>query len=84
MKILYFAWLRERLGINEETVELPDGTRNVADLFEWLKRRDEVFADVFEESDIIQVAINKKHVRERSASVEGANEIALFPPMTGG
>ena len=84
LKILYFAWLRERLNINEEIVDLPEGTYSIADLFDWLRSRDEVFADVFEEADIIQVAINKKHVRDRSASLEGASEVALFPPMTGG
>lgn len=84
VKIYYFAWLRERLGINEETVELPSATQTVSDLFEWLKGRDEVFADVFEDADIIQIAINKKHVRERTARLGDAQEIALFPPMTGG
>lgn len=84
MKILYFAWLRERLGINEEIVEMPAGVDTVADLLEWLKTRDEVFGDVFSDSAIIQVAVNQKLVRERSAPLDGAQEIALFPPMTGG
>ncbi|MEM9277275.1 MAG: molybdopterin converting factor subunit 1 [Pseudomonadota bacterium] len=84
MKLVYFAWLRERLGINEEVVELPKDVETVANLFDWLKARDAVFADVFEHEAIIQVAINQKHERDRGASISTANEIALFPPMTGG
>ena len=84
MKLVYFAWLRERLGTGDETVELPDSVKTVADLFDWLKQREEPFADVFEHSDIIQVALDKKHVQDRAASIESASEIALFPPMTGG
>ena len=84
MKLVYFAWLRERLGVDEETVVLPKDVKTVSNLFDWLKSRDEVFADVFEHSDIIQVAVNQKHERDRSASLSNATEIALFPPMTGG
>jgi len=84
LKLLYFAWLRERLGIGEEFVELPSEVKTVGGLLDWLKSRDELFADVFEHSDIIQVAINQKHERDRNASISQAQEIALFPPMTGG
>ena len=84
MKLVYFAWLRERLGMGDETVDLPESVQTVSDLFEWLKQREEPFADVFEHSEIIQVALDKKHVQDRAALIEGASEIALFPPMTGG
>ncbi|MEM7215719.1 MAG: molybdopterin converting factor subunit 1 [Pseudomonadota bacterium] len=84
MKLVYFAWLRERLGIQEENVDLPSDVTTVANLFDWLKERDELFADVFEHEAIIQVAINKKHEQNRAASITDASEIALFPPMTGG
>ncbi|MDJ0614214.1 MAG: molybdopterin converting factor subunit 1 [Rhizobiaceae bacterium] len=84
MKLVYFAWLRERLGVNEEMVDLPDDVQTIADLFGWLKQREEPYADVFEASDIIQVAIGKQHVLDRSTNIAGADEIALFPPMTGG
>lgn len=84
MKLVYFAWLRERLGMGDETVELPESVQTISDLFDWLKQREEPFADVFEHADIIQVALDKKHMQDRSASIEGASEIALFPPMTGG
>ncbi len=84
VKLVYFAWLRERLGLGEETVELPEEVTTISDLLGWLKERDELFADVFEHSDIIQLAIDKKHIQDRSSSIAGAGEIALFPPMTGG
>ena len=84
MKLIYFAWLRERLDCNDEIVELPETVKTVADLFSWLSGRNELFASVFEHADIIQVAINQKHVRDHSTSLEGASEVALFPPMTGG
>ena len=84
MKLVYFAWVRERLGRDEEDVDLPDGTDTVGELIAWLKQRDEQFSDVFEHSEIIQVAVDKKLVRDRSTSITNANEIALFPPMTGG
>lgn len=84
MKLVYFAWLRERLGRGDEIVDLPDDCETIDDLFSWLKERKEPFADVFEHSDIIQVAINQKHVQDRSTPLANATEIALFPPMTGG
>lgn len=84
MKLVYFAWLRERLGRNEEQIELPDDIRTTGDLISWLKQRDEQFSAVFEHPDIIQVAVDQKLVRDRNASIRGASEIALFPPMTGG
>ena len=84
MKLVYFAWLRERLNISEEEVQLPESIETIADLMDWQKSRDEVFADVFEHSDIIQVAVDQKHVLARNSSLKGAKEIAMFPPMTGG
>ena len=84
LKLVYFAWLRERLGRSEEVVELPDGTDTVADLIHWLKGRDEQFGAALEHDEIIQIAINQQHVPNRDTSLKGANEVALFPPMTGG
>lgn len=84
MKLIYFAWLRERLELNDEEVVLPPELKTVDDLFSWLKTRNEQFAGVFEHSEIIQVAVNQQHIRDRSTTIEGAKEIAFFPPMTGG
>ena len=84
MKLVYFAWLRERLGTSEESVTLPETVNNVGDLIAWQKKRDEIFADVFENSEIIQVAINKTLTQARTTTLENVEEVAFFPPMTGG
>ena len=84
MKLVYFAWLRERLGTSEESVTLPETVNNVGDLIAWQKKRDEIFADVFENSEIIQVAINKTLTQDRTTTLENVEEVAFFPPMTGG
>lgn len=83
MKIAYFAWVRERIGKAEETVELPETVKTVADLLTWLKDRDEGYAEALKHPHVIRVAINQEHV-EHGEKIAGADEIALFPPMTGG
>ncbi len=83
MKIVYFAWLRERLDKTEEEVDLPASVLTIGDLIDWLKTRGEEYALAFENPKVIRAAIDKTHVRSE-AKIAGANEIALFPPMTGG
>lgn len=83
MIIRYFAWVRERVGIEEETLDLPSEVKTVADLIAHLKRLDDNHASAFEEEDAIRVALDQIHV-EADASLADAREIAFFPPMTGG
>ena len=83
VKLVYFSWVRERIGKMEEAVELPPNLQTVSDLLGWLARRGEEYAAALEFPDIIRVAIDQNHV-ERDARLQGAREIALFPPMTGG
>ncbi len=83
MKILYFAWLRERLNRGEEEVSPPPEVTTVADLIDWLANRDEAFAHAVEKRALIRAAVDAKLV-PHSASITGARVIALFPPMTGG
>ncbi len=83
MKLLYFAWVRERLGKAEENVDPPAGVATVGDLMVWLARRDEQYAYAFENAKVIRAAIDHRHVRP-DAAIAGAGEIAFFPPMTGG
>ncbi len=83
MKILYFAWLRERVGKAEEDVELPASVKTVADLLRFLTGRGEEYAHAFENAKVIRAAIDKVHVKP-DAPIANAREIALFPPMTGG
>ena len=84
MKLLYFSWIRERVGTGEEEIDLPEGIDTVADLMTWQKGRDEAFEAVFLHEKVIRVALDQVHAEERSARLEGVREIAFFPPMTGG
>ena len=82
-KLLYFAWVRERIGKPEEEIDPPAGVRTVADLVEWLSGRGEEYAYAFENAKVIRAAIDRTHVKPETA-IAGAREIAFFPPMTGG
>ena len=83
MKVRYFAWVRERVGHGEEEINLPPDVTHVAGLIAWLASRDEGYAAAFAEPDIIRAAIDQEHV-EHDTALDGAREIAFFPPMTGG
>lgn len=83
MKILYFAWLRERLARGEEEVSPPDDVRTVSDLIGWLRARDEAADLAMQKPEIIKAAIDAKIV-PHTAAIAGAKVVALFPPMTGG
>jgi molybdopterin synthase sulfur carrier subunit len=83
MKVLYFAWIRERVGKAEEVIEPPASVQTVADLVLWLKGRGEEYAYAFENHKVVRAALDRVHVRPE-AKLSGAREIALFPPMTGG
>ncbi|MBX3553215.1 MAG: molybdopterin converting factor subunit 1 [Pseudolabrys sp.] len=83
MKVLYFAWVRERVGKAEEIVEPPAGVRTVAELMQWLAARGEEYASAFASPRTIRAAIDRTHVKPDTA-IAGAREIAFFPPMTGG
>jgi molybdopterin synthase sulfur carrier subunit len=83
MKLKYFAWVRERIGKSEETIELPASVKTVEELIGWLAARGETYAHAFETPRVIRAAIDHAHVKQ-DAAITGAREIAFFPPMTGG
>ncbi|HVY42052.1 MAG TPA: molybdopterin converting factor subunit 1 [Hyphomicrobiaceae bacterium] len=83
MRILYFAWIKERVGKAEETVAVPADVATVGDLMAWLKGRGEEYAHAFERPDVVRAAIDQMHVRA-SAPIKDAREVAFFPPVTGG
>jgi sulfur-carrier protein len=83
VKLLYFAWLREKIGKAEEIVDLPAGIATVADLVAWLRERGPEYAEALARPGVVRAAIDKKHVQPASR-IAGAREIALFPPVTGG
>lgn len=84
MKILYFAWLRERLNRSGEDVDPPSAVTTVSDLIDWLGRQDEAAKYALENRNIIKAAVDDKLVSSHATSVVGATTVALFPPMTGG
>lgn len=83
MKLMYFAWVRERVGRTEEEADLPSSVATVADLVAWLRSRGPEYEHAFEAGPAIRAAIDKRHARPETP-VAGAREIAFFPPMTGG
>jgi len=83
MKLVYFAWVRERIGKPQEDIDLPADVETVADLLSWLRTRGEEYEHALQHQTIIRVAIDQEHV-EHGEKIAGAREIALFPPMTGG
>jgi molybdopterin synthase sulfur carrier subunit len=83
VKLLYFAWVREKVGRSAEDVDLPAGTKTVADLVAWLKSRGPEFEAAFERANVVRTAVDKVHVKS-NVSILNAREIAFFPPVTGG
>ena len=83
MRILYFGWVRSRIGTSTETMELPDGIRDVASLVEHLRARGGGYAHAFEDAAAIRAAVNQEIVPP-GAPVGAGDEVAFFPPMTGG
>ena len=81
MELLYFAWVRERIGRPRETVETKAAT--VADLVEELKAREPRYAAAFSDLSALRVALDQE-LSDFSAPLSGVREVAFFPPMTGG
>jgi len=83
VKLLYFAWLRARIGQAEEELAVPAEVRDVAGLLEWLRGRGPGYAEALRDLSVIRVAVNQDYVG-RDHPIRAGDEVALFPPMTGG
>ena len=83
MKLLYFAWLRARVGCAEEEVTLPPQVHDVAGLLDWLRGRGGGHAEALRDLRVVRVAINQDYVGLGHPVREG-DEVAIFPPVTGG
>jgi molybdopterin synthase sulfur carrier subunit len=83
MKLLYFAWVRQKIGRGEEIVDPPPSVRTVADLAQWLVARGQGYAEALADLKRLRVAVNQEHANF-AAPVEAGDEIAFFPPVTGG
>ena len=82
MKILYFSWLREKIGVPFEELEVQ--SENVHDLIKELVRTDKKYALAFEDIKSIRVALDQKLIQNLNVSIKNVKEVAFFPPMTGG
>ena len=83
MRLLYFAWLRQKIGRGEEIVEVPAAVRTVGDLASWLAARGGGYADAFSDIKRVRAAVNQEHT-DLTMAVKAGDEVAFFPPVTGG
>jgi molybdopterin synthase sulfur carrier subunit len=83
MKVLYFAWIRERLNRGEDAFDPPATVKTVGDLITWIGENDEAAALVFADRKLISAAVDEE-LSDHNTPISGAKTIALFPPMTGG
>lgn len=81
MDVLYFAWVRERIGLPKERIVTE--AKTVADLVDELREKEERYAMAFSDLSALRVAVDQE-LTDFDASIEGAREVAFFPPMTGG
>ncbi|MFP3945243.1 MAG: molybdopterin converting factor subunit 1 [Alphaproteobacteria bacterium] len=83
MKVLYFAWLRERVGLGEEEVSPPGDVATVGALMRWLAESGEGHAAAFADPAVVRAAVNQEHATP-DTPVRADDEVAFFPPVTGG
>jgi len=83
MQLLYFGWVRSKIGIGGEELDLPDGVTDVRGLILWLQKRGGGYAEALSDLTIVKVAVNQE-IADLDAAIAGGDEVALFPPMTGG
>lgn len=83
MRVLWFAWLRTKVGVGEETIDPPQGVATVADLVEWLKGRSPGHAAALGDMTMVRAAVNQDFA-QADHPVRTGDEIAFFPPVTGG
>lgn len=83
VKLVYFAWVRERIGFAEEERDIPADVTTAGELISYLTTLGENYEAAFQFPKVIRVAVNQEHVQQ-DESIEGAKEIGIFPPMTGG
>ena len=83
MKVMYFAWLRQRIGTGAEEFALPDDVTTVAELVAWLTARGPGYEAAFAEMSAVRAAVNHDYVPLGHA-LEDSDEVAFFPPVTGG
>ena len=83
MKILYFAWVREKIGLNSEEVDLPKEVKTVGNLVNWLSKKSPAYNEALTNKNLIKFSVNFEFA-DLEHKVNNDDEIAIFPPVTGG
>lgn len=83
MKLVYFAWVRQKVGRGEETVDVPASTKTVGELAAWLRAKGGGYAEAFADLRRLRAAVNQEHTNF-DAAIKAGDEVAFFPPVTGG
>jgi sulfur-carrier protein len=83
LTILYFAWLRERTGFAHESLAMPSRVRTVGELIEWLAQQSPGHASAFADRRSVRCAVNQEFA-EPATRIGPGDEVAFFPPVTGG
>jgi molybdopterin synthase sulfur carrier subunit len=83
MTVLYFAWVREMVGTDSETIAVPDGVETVSALLDWLAGRSDGHAAALADRSRVRVAVDDGYATG-DVAIAGAREVAIFPPVTGG
>ena len=83
MVVKYFSWIKEHIGKSEEQIDLPNNITNVNQLISYLNEIDEKYNIIFEKKELIKIAVNKTY-SSFDTNISNSDEIAFFPPVTGG
>jgi sulfur-carrier protein len=83
LRLVFFARVREAVGYDAQDVALPEGVRTIADCLSWLSAQGDQYAAAFADIDRLRFAIDQQMAKP-GASLSGAKELAIFPPVTGG
>ena len=83
MVIKYFSWIKEHIGKSEEIIELPDNVKNISELINYLNNLSDNYKKVFEKKYLIKIAVNRTYCSVET-KISNNDEIAFFPPVTGG
>ena len=83
MKILYFSWIKDKIGKTHEDIDIRDNIKTIEDLIAFLKKSNESYEEVFKDISSIKVSINMETANFKD-QINNNDEVAFFPPMTGG
>ena len=83
MNLLYFAWIRVKMGVSGEHIDPPKTIKDIKGLIDWIKQRNQISNEAFSDISNIRIAVNQEYV-DIDHPVQAGDEIAFFPPVTGG